>query len=415
MKINKLGQSEKSVVLVNRSMYLPGEGGYKRTMFLFDLMRNMGHSPILLTSNFNHYSKQERDIDQFRKRFPEYSDIVILNTGKYKRNISIKRHFVEKEWTKQVVRWVKENIDKIDVIMINMPDMNTILSISEVCKGKKIKIVVDVRDLRPEVFKVLIKNECIYNILTFFMKRKADKAYACADVLTAVSDEYLERGKVNNSHAKVFQTVYIGSVLSKFDNGVKMYSSSIMKPDDEIWLTYAGTLGTSYDLMTVIDAVNEIKENRFNGKIIKFIVLGQGPDRQMFENHAVSVGATNVQFVGFVEYEKMAAYLSKSDITINAIKRRASQSIINKVADYFSAGIPMLNGCTCVEQQRMVEKYNIGLNYEPENKEDLKNKLVSLVNDKEMRIQMGINARKLAEEKFDRNVTYKKLVEILYD
>ena len=144
------------------------------------------------------------------------------------------------------------------------------------------------------------------------------------------------------------------------------------------------------------------------------MVLGQGPDKEAFEAHAKSIGANNVEFIGFVDYERMAAYLSKSDISINAIKKRASQSIINKVADYFAAGIPMLNGCTCMEQQTMVEEYNIGLNYESENSKDLTEKLIVLAKDENLRAEMGKNARRLAEDKFDRNTTYKQLMEILY-
>ena len=259
MNKNKLGEDEKTIVLVNRSMYLPGEGGYKRTMFLFDLMRDYGHKPVLLTSDFNHYSKTQRDIVEFREKYPEYDDIIILHTGKYSKNISLQRCKVELDWTKQVVDWVSNNASSIDTIMMIMPDMNTILSVAPICRKSNIKMVVDVRDLRPEVFKVLIKNELLYKVLTYPMKRKADKAYACADVLTAVSDEYLERGKISNTHAKMYKTVYIGSVLSKFDAGIEKYAKDIKKPDDELWLIYVGTLGTSYDLITVIDSVNSIR------------------------------------------------------------------------------------------------------------------------------------------------------------
>lgn len=414
MNKNSFGDDEKTVVLVNRAMYLPGEGGYKRTMYLYDMMRKMGHRPILLTSDFNHYKKAQRNLKQFKKEYPDYCDIVFLHTRTYSKNISIKRRMAETDWKKGVEKWVKENASHIDVVMMSMPDMNTILAVSKVCKENNIEVVIDVRDLRPEAFKVLLKNEVLYAIATYPMKVKADKAYACADKLFAVSEEYLERGNVHNSHAKLKKAIYIGAIIDKFDAGVEKFSSEIVKPDDELWVTYAGTLGTSYDLITVIDAAEKLKDKEYNGKRIKFLILGQGPDRISFEEHAKMISATNVSFVGFVEYEKMAAFLSKSDITINAIKRRGSQSIINKVADYFAAGIPMLNGCVCKEQQDMVDKYKVGLNYEPEDVDSLVRAISELAIDEKRRQEMGRNARKLALEKFNRNTTYKELIEDIY-
>lgn len=414
MNINRNGAEEKTVVLINGAVYLPGEGGYKRTMYLFDMLRKQGHSPILLTNDFNHYKKTVRDISRFRSEYPDYSDIEFVHTRPYKKNLSVTRILAEKDWTREAVKWVRANASRIDVIMIPMPDMNTINSISGICRENNIELVVDVRDLRPEAFKVVFKNESLYRAATSSMKKKADKAYACADKLFAVSEEYLERGSVEGSHASVRKAVYIGAVIDKFDEGVKKNSNDINKPEDEIWLTYAGTLGASYDMITAIDAAARLEHRDFNGKKLRLMILGQGPDKDAFENHVRETGAGNVTFVGFVDYEKMAAYLAKSDMTINAVKRRGSQSIINKVADYFAAGIPMLNGCVCKEQQDMVDKYNVGLNYEPENTDSLVEAITRLACDPVLSEEMGRNARRLALEKFDRNTTYQEIIDELY-
>lgn len=415
MNTNRNGIQEKTVVLINGAMYLPGEGGYKRTMYLFDMLRKQGHSPILLTSDFNHYKKSIRNIADFRKKYPEYSDIEFIHMRPYEKNQSVKRLMAERDWTRGVIKWVKENANHIDVVMVSMPDINTINGIRDICKCNNIEIVVDVRDLRPEALKVVFKNEIIYKVATYKMKKDADKAYASADKLFAVSEEYLARGTVKGSHAIVRKAIYIGATLERFDNGVKKYAEEINKPENELWITYAGTLGASYDMITTIDAVAEMEEKYFNGKKLRLMILGQGPDQDAFEAHVKEIGANNITFVGFVDYEKMAAYLSKSDITINAVKKRGSQSIINKVADYFAAGIPMLNGCSCKEQQIMVDHYAVGANYEAENVDSLVSAIDTLLRDPEKCHQYGRNARKLAEEKFDRERTYREIIDALYN
>lgn len=414
MNANRAGKKEKTVVLINGAMYLPGEGGYKRTMYLFDMLREQGHRPILLTSDFNHYKKSVRDINKFRRKYPEYADIQFVHMRPYTKNQSITRILAERDWTNEVTKWVKANANHLDTIMISMPDINTINRISKTCRANGIELVLDVRDLRPEAFRVILKSELLYRLTTFKIKRDADRAYASADILFAVSEEYLKRGMVKGSRAGVKKVVYIGATMQKFDAGVKKYKDEVQKPLDELWLTYAGTLGASYDMITVIDAVAKLENRRFDGKKLRLLILGQGPDRETFENHMKEIGASNITFVGFVDYERMAAILSKSDMTVNAIKRRGSQSIINKVADYFAAGIPMLNGCVCKEQQDMVDNYHVGLNYEPEDVESLTDAIVKIASNPELRKTMGANARKLALEKFDRDKTYREIMDYLY-
>jgi glycosyltransferase involved in cell wall biosynthesis len=109
----------------------------------------------------------------------------------------------------------------------------------------------------------------------------------------------------------------------------------------------------------------------------------------------------------------MAAYLSKTDITINNIKKNASQSIINKVSDYFASGKPMLNSCRNEEMQWLITHFNTGLNYEAENVDDFIDKFEILFADKGLRESMGANSRKLALQLFDRKTSYLKIIDVI--
>ena len=400
--------AKRRVLFVNNVVYLPGEGGYKRTLYLFDMMRNMGYQTTLATSNFNHYKKEIRDLDRFRREYPNSGDICFIKVPPYKTNISLKRYYSEWVWTFKFKKWLKEHIDEYDVIYMNMPDYDQINAVKGICHKHGKKIILDIRDLRPEAFHVMIKNDTLFKILFYWMRVSADNAYKCADELVAVSEEYLHIAQRVNRKSKNPAVVYIGAILDKFYEGIQKYASKIEKPKGEIWVTYAGTLGESYDLDTVIAAAKKAKEKGLAS--LKLKILGQGPSEEHLKKYALEIGADNVDFVGFVDYEMMAAYLSKSDMTINAIKKQASQSIINKVADYFAAGIPMLNSCCCQEQLDMVDNYRVGINYEPGNVNELCDCIIKLANDVNLRNEMGKNARKLAEDKFDRRNSYKELI-----
>ena len=399
------------ILFYNSAVYLPGEGGYKRTMYLFDMMRNMGYDVTLVTSDFNHYAKTKRDVAKFRREYPDYSDVVILPAIPYSKNISIKRWISGLVYRRTLMKWFKQNYSKYDVVYTNMPGADTNIAMSKVCKKNNIKMIVDVRDLRPEVFRVLLKKDWLYKLVTFKMKLDADKAYNTADELLAVSNEYLQRGLSANNHFRNPKAVYIGAILDKFYKGIEKYASGIHKPEGEIWATYAGTLGNTYDLYTLIDVAKSLQDDGYKG--MRFKILGQGPEDKPLKLYAKTKHVENVDFIGFVDYEMMAAYLSKSDMTINSLKARASQSIINKVADYFAAGIPILNGSLCKEMQDLVDDNKVGVNFEPENIESLKNAILYIINNPEKSKEFGENAKSLALKKFDRKTSYLEIIKTI--
>ena len=61
----------------------------------------------------------------------------------------------------------------------------------------------------------------------------------------------------------------------------KNTSPEIEKEEDEFWVTYAGTIGTSYDIRTLVLTGEElIRRRRLN---IKIKILGGGPLKEELE------------------------------------------------------------------------------------------------------------------------------------
>jgi glycosyltransferase involved in cell wall biosynthesis len=375
------------------------------------MMRERGYRVTLLTSDFNHYAKTVRDVEKFRQEYPDFNDIEIVHMPSYEKNVSIARWRSGDVWARNVDNWLKAHYTSFDIVYAHMPDIPTILRIKNFCKEKNLKLVIDIRDLWPEVFRVLLKKEWLYKSVTYPIKKRADRCYAAADELIAVSEEYLQRGLSVNKKSKDPVAVYIGATFDRFYEGIEKYAPSIDKKGGEVWVTYAGTLGSTYDLYTLLDSAEEIRKKSKNRIVFK--ILGQGPESESLMKYAKTKQIDNVDFVGFVEYEKMAAYLSKSDMTINSVKRRASQSIINKVADYFAAGVPCLNGSLCKEMQQLISDYQVGINFEPENVNSLVDAILFIVNNPEKVKEFGENAKSLATKKFDRSITYLEILKRL--
>lgn len=248
----------------------------------------------------------------------------------------------------------------------------------------------------------------VSNVLFYPLKKIANKAYKNADAICAVSESYVKRALEVNKKISSGKAVFLGTELNKFDSNVK--KNKIKKTKDELWLAYCGSLGDSYDIKGVIDALNIVRSR--GESVPRFIVMGSGEKELEFKNYAESKGIEAV-FTGNLPYEKMCGLLCECDITVNPIVKGSAASIINKHGDYAASGLPVLNTQESEEYRKLVEQYQMGFNCENGNAKDLAEKMIKLIKDSDLRRIMGNNARKCAEEKFDRKNSYREIEKLI--
>ena len=246
----------------------------------------------------------------------------------------------------------------------------------------------------------------ISNLLFYPMKKEANYIYSHADDIIAVSKTYVERGLSVNSKVQAGLSVFLGTDLHYFDQCVR--NVALEDNSKVIKIAYIGTLGTSYDIKSVIDAISILNTKGYHN--LHFVVMGDGPLKNEFENYAKGK-SIHCEFTGRLDYEKMVRRLCSCDIAVNPIVGKSVASIINKVGDYAAAGLPVINTQNSAEYRKLIEQYHAGYNCQNGNANDIADKIEILMNNKEERIRLGKNTRKLAEEEFDRNKTYQKIIE----
>lgn len=357
-----------------------------------------------ITSSFQHSIKKHRLKPKMKCSFR----LVFVDEPGYKKNVCLKRFYSHLIWGINVVGYVKKRKRKPDVIYCAVPSLSGSNMIAKYCEKEGIRFIIDIQDLWPEAYRMVFNVPIISNIIFAPFRIIADGIYKRADSICAVSNTYCQRAASVNNKCTETTTVFLGTDLRIFDKNVKN-AVVYKKKAEEIWLAYCGTLGSSYDLKCVIDALYEIGNQR-----IKLVVMGDGPKRGEFEQYAKEKNINSV-FTGRLPYNNMCGLLSSCDIAINPIAHLAAGSIINKHADYAAAGIPVLSTQESDEYRNLVEYYKMGYNCMNGNPRSLSNKINKLVNNKDLRKQMGNNARRCAEEKFDRNKTYYKLVKLILD
>ena len=400
---------KKKIAVISMGVKLNGEKGYSRFRYIGDFLSEAGYQVDLITTTFQHWEKAQRDIDTIKKEDYKFRLKFIYEPG-YRKNIDPRRIWSHHIAAKNLTRLLEQEGD-YDLIYCEIPPNDVALAAAEYAKKKGIPFVPDVNDLWSEAMRMVLDIPVVSDILFYPLKGDAEKVYALVSGIIGTSDEYRDRPLKNQKLEVPRKTVYVGNEIAEFDRGVEKYGPEIRKPSGEFWVSYAGTIGTSYDIRTMVLAGKELLNRGMDQ--IKIKILGGGPLKEELENLAKEQGCVNVEFAGYAPYPKMAAYLAKSDILVNSFVKKAPQSIVTKIGDYLAAGKPMINTCMSPEFRQKVETDGFGINILPEDVKILTDAILDLYKDKEGCRIMGEKARKIAKEQFDRPESYKKIIELI--
>ena len=355
------------------------------------------HDLEIISTNYYHQKKSYFSKTDDKAPYK----ITLLNEPGYKKNISIKRLISHKVLAKNILKYLK-SIEKPDLVYLAIPSLSGGNVVTQYCSKNNIKLILDVQDLWPEAFKMVFNIPVISNLIFYPMEKQSKYIYSNCDYLISVSNTYLKIIESKTHKKKMNYYAYLGTEKSTFDK----YSSNIKLDPDKLHIVYIGTLGASYDLGLVFESMNSLDLEMKNK--MDFIIIGDGPERQLFEKKASGLP---VHFFGLLNYEEMVGILKQCDIAVNPIRKGSAGSIINKVGDYAMAGLPVINTQECIEYRNLVNEYEFGINCD--NVFEFTSALEMLINDDSKRKKYGDNSRRCGIDKFDRNNTYGKIVDII--
>lgn len=394
----------KDILIIAQYILTPSEGGNGRFTYIADLLSRENNVEIV-TTKFSHSKKQHRNVGE--NDSIEQCKITMLYEPGYSKNVCLERFYSHFILSKNLKKYLEKR-KKPDVIYCAIPSLDIANVASKYAKRNNIRFIIDIQDIWPEAFKMVFNVPIISSIVFKPMEMMANNIYKRADEIIAVSQTYVNRALKVNKKINKGLSVFLGTELEYFDRLAKQ--NKIIKPENEVWLIYVGTLGHSYDLELVIEALSELKKQGIEN--LRFMVLGDGPLKQKFKEQAQMLDI-NTEFTGRLDYGKMVGYLVASDIAVNPISKGAAQSIINKVGDYAAGGIPVINTQECEEYRGLIDGYRCGINCNNGNREELVDAILQLYNNVEARMIMGKNNRKLGIEKFDRKITYQNIIKII--
>lgn len=271
------------------------------------------------------------------------------------------------------------------------------------------RFVFEVRDLWPELPRAMgiIKNPIILYAMSILEWISYHCAKGCIGLSPGIVKGIVRRGV---STEKVIM-IPNACDLNIFNPEI----GKILRPDGidnkNFVVIFSGAHGIANGLDSVLDVANVLKKRSYNN--IKFIFIGDGKKKPELIKRCEIDGLNNCLFIDPVNKKKLNSFFKGADIGLMVLSNIPAfyyGTSPNKFFDYISSGLPVINNYPGWIAD-MIIKNNCGVVVEPNNPEVFADVLIALAEEKNMIKLMGINARKLAEEEFNRE----KIADIFVD
>ena len=286
---------------------------------------------------------------------------------------------------------------KPDFIFTESPPLTLALSGYLLSKFTGSKLIMNVSDVWPLSAKELgvINDGSLYKILAKFEKFLYRKSFLCS----GQSEEIVSHIKQNGG-----ERVYL------FRNGVdvKRFESkeSTFKNSDNIKIVYAGLLGVAQG---IYDLARNIDFRKFGAELH---IYGEGAEKEKLENYLKENQSRNIFFHNSVSREEIPEVLSEYYCTIIPLVNNIYGAVPSKIYEAMAAGLPVLFSGSG-EGAKIIHENKAGLVSGPKDFKSLTDNIIEIKNSVNLRNEMSKRGRKLAAERFDRNILIEKFSEKL--
>ena len=297
-----------------------------------------------------------------------------------------------------------------DVIILSSPPPFAMLALIPILNSlkKPIKLIVDVRDLWPEILFDLHKKSFLFSIYLRIIKNITTKMYNRANHIISVKEgdlNYIKDSYETNAKFHFVPNAYTEEACL-IDNTFRNHFIE----NQYFLVTYAGALSSYYTLHELIEVA---KKCVLEYPKIKFIVAGGGKDLELYKSKSKNL--SNISFIGKQNKAVINYILSKSTIAYLPLKENKFNKhgiSTNKLFDYMFHSLPVLGMYD--SDFDIVEKFQFGLVEKSYSPTLLFKKLIMFYEmSTREREKMGTNGKKLLEAQYLPNSVSSKFENII--
>jgi glycosyltransferase involved in cell wall biosynthesis len=406
------GPTKMNVWLIHPGEPLPIDGPVRLLRYgvLSEMIAAKGHRVTQWACSFAHSQKRQRSLVDEEISVSENQSIQLMFAGGYKKNRSLARIRFYREASRAFSRCAPK-VPVPDVILVSLPSPGVCRAVLEYASPRGVPVVVDVRDLWPDIF-IGMAPRVFAPVLraAFWPARRANRAiFRCATAITAISEEYLRWGLKHSGRGRtatdrVFPMGYPRLFVAGQEKtqAERRWIERGVRSDAPL-CCFLGSITRHYDFRPVVAAAKLMAD-------VQFLICGEGDDLE--ELREATRNLENVFLPGWVNAPEIVVLMEWAHVGLAPYAPNAKMSLPNKVFEYLFGGLPVVSSLGG-ELESLLRDHRCGLTYDPWAGDDLSQTLCSLFADPIALAEMGERARRLYEDRFSADLIYSELIEFL--
>ena len=257
---------------------------------------------------------------------------------------------------------------KSDIIVATSPNFFAACSGRMLAFVKRKEWFMEVRDIWPESIAAVgaMKKGMAYRTLEKIELGLYKSAKGVIVVTDSFKSQLIDRG-VNEEKLSVHKN---GVILDLYEPRPK--DEDLMKANPQFEgkkvFAYIGTHGMAHGLSFVLNSLPKLQESLPQAH---FLFIGEGAEKENLLKQTKELNLKNVTFMPFVPKHEVARYLSLMDVAlVNLKKSDTFKTVIpSKIFEAAALQKPILLGLEG-ETKGIIESFNAGTCFEPENEEE---------------------------------------------
>lgn len=291
-------------------------------------------------------------------------------------------------------------VEKQNYIFCESPPLFLGLSALILSKLKSAKLIFNVSDLWPESAEKLglVKNQFLLNTSKFLEETLYKNSVLITGQTQGIVNNIRSRFPNKNIHwlkngIDINQNLVDSDIGWRVENGFAI---------DDFIILYAGIIGYAQGLDVILYAADTLRGN----SKIKFVLLGDGPEKERLIILAENLKLKNLVFLNLQPRENMRKIISSIDTSVVPLKKLDifKGAIPSKIFEALACSKPILLGVEGEAKDLFISEGRCGISFFPENYDDLVNKILELYNAPSQAKEFGLNGFNYISKNFNNDL-----------
>ncbi len=252
---------------------------------------------------------------------------------------------------------------KTDLIVATSPQFFTAIAGRWLSFLKRKKWIMEVRDIWPESIKAVgaMDRNLIIQYFEYLERRMYKTASKIITVTDAFKKQLVDKHNIPPEKIGVFKNGIDGSLFRPMPKNQQLLNE--LGLHNKFIIGYIGTHGMAHKLDFVLNSAKQIHDHETH-----FLFVGSGAEKKNLLKLKEDLQLQNVTMLDAVPKQEISSYISILDVGLVNLKRsKTFESVIpSKIFELAAMHKPILLG-VLGESKEMVENYEIGVCFEPEN------------------------------------------------